>query len=93
MKRFIYIFCAMTLGFLLQLIVHAGIEFWYIGLLLSHFEVYGFGLSWEAWFMIHSIFTGILAVSGIVIGYYAGIRWWHIVYIERRHWAMRRCTQ
>ena len=93
MKRTFYIFCAMVLGFLLQLIIHASIESWYIGLLLSHFDMYGLGLSWEMWFVIHSVFTAVLGVSGIFLGYYAGIRWWHIVYVERRHWMMRRRTQ
>ncbi len=90
MKRNIYIFFAMILGVLLSTIVHAVVEAWYIGLLLGDFGTYGLGLSWESWFIIHHVATAVLLVFGVLLGYWFGVRWWQIVYIEHRHWLKKK---
>lgn len=99
-KRSFYIFCAMILGFLLQLFLHAAVEIWYLGLLLSNFQTYSFGFSWSTWFLIHHVLSVVLFFLGVWFGYRAGVRWWQIVYVERsassetsrdgRHWFLQR---
>lgn len=80
----------MVLGFLLQLLLHAAIEIWYIGLLLANFPRYSLGLSWEGWRIVHHVGTVVLFIGGIWGGYVLGVRWWQIVYIERKHWWLGR---
>jgi len=79
----------MLLGVLLTTILHALVESWYIGLLISDFGTYSLGLSWELWFTIHSIATAVLFVLGVWLGYWLGVRWWQMVYVEKRHWLFR----
>lgn len=88
-KRSFYIFCAMVLGFLLTLLVHATIEIWYIDLLVSDFSRYSLGLTWDTWRMIHNVLAVFLATLGIWFGYRLGVRWWQIVYVEKRHWFLK----
>ena len=90
MKRRIYIFFSIILGVLLFLILHAGIEIWYVGLLVSNFDRYSLGLSWDMWYTIHHVWAGFMSIIGAVFGYMFGVRWWRIVYIEKRHWYLKR---
>ena len=90
MKKQIYIFLTMVLGVLLTTILHGFIEIFYIGLLAENFDTYSFGLSWDAIYIAHYIFTAVLAVLGIVGGYYLGQKWWRIVYVEKRHWRFKK---
>ena len=80
LKRIIYIFTFALLGILLQFIVHGLLEIWYIGLLLTDFPRYGFGLSWDAWVFIHNVGTGILFVAGLGVGFWQGKYWWRRIY-------------
>ena len=88
MKKIIYIIAFTTLGILLQFLIHAGVEIWYIGLLLKDFPKYGFGLSWEQWFLIHTIGTVILFLAGTIFGLWQGRYWWQKIYVEHtlRRW-------
>ena len=84
MKRTIYILAFTFLGFLLQFLIHAWIEIWYTGLLASNFLVYGFGLSWSQWYLIHHILTTVLLIAGVGFGYFQGRYWWNQIYILKR---------
>jgi hypothetical protein len=83
MKKTIYIILFTFLGILLQFLVHAGIEIWYIGLLTGNFSRYGFGLSWSQWFIIHHIATVILFLLGTLFGFLQGKYWWQRIYEKR----------
>lgn len=85
MKKTVYIISFTALGMLLQFLLHAFVEMWYIGLLLRDFAAFGFGLSWDDWFMIHAILTAIFFIGGATIGFYAGKKWWQIIYVEQRY--------
>ncbi|MEK7576693.1 MAG: hypothetical protein AAB482_03275 [Patescibacteria group bacterium] len=89
-KRRFYLFCTIILGVLLLSIVHAIVEMWYINLLVSDFDMYGFRLSWSQWFLVHNVLSVALWIFGAWFGYWLGIRWWQIVYVERRHWLFRK---
>ena len=80
MKRRFYILCFIIVGFLLQLLVHALVEKWYISLLIKDFSTYGLGWSWDTWFSIHSVATVLLTIFGLVFGYWQGRYWWPRLY-------------
>lgn len=80
MKRIFYIFSFGFLGFLLQFLAHIFIERWYIGLLINDFAKYGFGMSWNSWFLIHHIGSVVFMIAGIFFGIGQGIYWWKILY-------------
>ncbi|MEK7151043.1 MAG: hypothetical protein AAB783_02490 [Patescibacteria group bacterium] len=90
LKRKFYLFCTSILGVLLATIIHALIEGWYITLLISDFDIYSLGLSWPEWFVVHNIVAGTFWFFGVLGGYWLGVRWWQIVYIEHRHWLRRK---
>lgn len=83
-KKYFYIISFAFFGFLLQFLVHGLIETWYIGLLLSDFPKYGFGLSWDRWFLIHHILTVILLIAGVVSGFFGGKFWWKKLYEDKK---------
>lgn len=80
MKRKIYVGLFILLGLLLQFIVHSAIEVAYISLLIKNFDVYGFGLSWNAWFLIHHLFSTLLIIGGLLFGWQQGEYWYQRVY-------------
>ncbi len=89
MKKPVYILAFSFLGVLVQFLVHAGIEVWYIGLLLKDFPRYGLGLTWEQWMMIHSIGSVLLFIAGAWLGFRQGQYWWRKIYVEHalRRWV------
>jgi len=49
-KKILYIFLFILFGLLAQFLLHAVIEIAYIKLLLTNYEVFGFGLLFSTWF-------------------------------------------
>ena len=90
MKRNFYIFFCIVFGILLTTLIHGLIEIWYINLLLTDFATYGFGWSWNTWFMIHNIGATLLWLGGAWIGWKLGPYWWDIVYIKKKHWFRKK---
>lgn len=56
-------------GVAIQQLVHHLAERWYIDRLIEDFERYGFGWSWDTWFLIHHVMSLVLLVIGIWLGY------------------------
>lgn len=84
MKKTLYISAFTFLGILLQQLVHNVVEIWYIGLLIEDFDKYGFGWSWNAWFLIHHIGSVVLFLTGAFLGYKQGKYWWKRLYSRSR---------
>jgi hypothetical protein len=84
MKKKIYITTFVFLGTLLQFLIHALIEIWYIGLLTSGFQKYSLGFSWAQWFIIHHIGSVILLILGIGFGFWAGNFFWRKIYESKQ---------
>ena len=80
MKRCFYILLFVIFGVVLQFIVHAIIEIWYIGLLSRDFERYGLGLTWDQWVRIHHASAVILFLAGLGFGFWQGRFWWKKLY-------------
>lgn len=84
MKRAFYIACFVLLGILLQFLVHVLIETGVIALLLKDFGRYGLGLSWRQWYAIHHVLSIVLLALGAWWGYASGVKYWRIIYVEKR---------
>lgn len=80
MKKLVYIVAFAGLGFLVQLLVHVGVEMLVIYLLTKDFATYGLGLSWDTWFMIHAAGGTLLALIGVIVGVQQGFYWYRRVY-------------
>ena len=80
MRKAAYIFSFVILGILVQFLIHALVEIWYVGLLLRDFPRYGLGLSWNAWLLMHHIGTVILSIAGAAAGFWQGKYWWRKKY-------------
>jgi hypothetical protein len=79
-KRYIYIGLCVFLGVLLTTILHGVGEQAYIALLLSDWDRYAFGLSFETLLQIHHVLSFLLLGIGVIGGYLLGVRWWRAVY-------------
>ncbi len=62
--------------------LHAVLEILVIKLMLSDFEKYSLGLSWNSWMMIHTVGVGALIVGFSVWGNIMGKRCWKYLYID-----------
>ncbi len=84
MKKNIYIFLWIILGFLLSMLAHAWAEIWYINNLLSHgsapvdFSTFGHYCALPFWVQYS------LLLVGLIGGFLAGKFFWRVVYIERK---------
>lgn len=72
------------LGFLVGFLAHAIPELLYIKLLLSDFETYSVGFSWQTLLAIHHVLAFVLFFGGGLLGYREGVYWWRVIYIEHR---------
>lgn len=83
-KKYIYIISFTVLGILVSFILHAAIEIPLLKLFQKDFIKYGFGLSWDIWYAIHSIGTIILFIAGAILGIWGGVHWWRVIYVEKK---------
>ena len=83
MKKTIYIILFTFLGILVQFVIHALIEVWYINLLIRDFPKYSLGFTWYQWFTIHHVGSIILFVAGALIGFWQGRFWWRRIYEKK----------
>jgi len=89
-KKTIYIMLVMLLWLLLAEIAHWLIEIHFVNVLLSDGLVprrYVF-LGTHCFLPPYLQFS--LLIVGLIVGYFTGQAWWRIVYVERRHWRMKK---
>lgn len=84
MKKIFYIISFTFLGLLLQILVHAGIEKGYIGLLVGDYDKYSFGLSWDQLVLVHHVASIVLVIIGILFGFWQGKYWWKRLYENKK---------
>lgn len=75
MKRIFYISCFTLLGILVQFLAHALLEIWY----LNRYTPF------DGWYTFHSVASAILFIAGAASGYWAGVHFWRVIYIEKRY--------
>lgn len=83
-KRCFYLSLFILLGLILQGLIHAGLEIWYLNLLMDNFDSYGLGLSWRTWVLIHHAVTILLLLLGIGFGWWQGKFWWKRIYQKNK---------
>jgi len=83
MKKNIYIALFTLLGVLVGFLIHAIIEIPAIFLLVSDFEKWNLGLSWESWIFVHNVWAILLFLIGVTFGYKQGKHWWKVIYIDK----------
>jgi hypothetical protein len=89
-KKTIYILLTMFLGLLLAEIVHWLLEIWLVNAMLSHGQTpVQYVFLGTHCFLPPYLQFGLLAL-GFFGGYFLGQAWWRIVYVEHRHWRMRK---
>jgi hypothetical protein len=86
-KRRIYIFFSIILGILLGGIANALVEKAYINNMLAKGMVPV--STWNHNCFLPLVMSVALLSVGAVLGYVLGVRWWQLVYVEKRHWRMK----
>ena len=85
MKKVFYISMCALLGVLVGFIAHALLEIPIIYLMVSDFDKYSFGLTWDQLMMVHWIYTATLLFIGLIAGLKLGFKWWQYIYVERKY--------
>ena len=80
----VYILTTILFALLISTLIHGFVEKFYIDLLLNDFDTWSFGMTWNTLNKVHTIFTSLMLLAGVIVGYVLGKRWWRIVYIERK---------
>lgn len=90
LKKTTYVFLTIVLTTMLTFFVHAFLEKRLINELLSQGLLpetdYFFGLPCY----LPSITSIGLLSSGVIAGIWLGLKWWKIVYVEKRHWRFKK---
>jgi len=82
LKKIVYITLFTIFGITLQFLAHALVEIVYIKLLLTQYDIFGLDLPFSTWFTIHTVFTVIFFIVGVVAGFSQGKYWWKRLYEE-----------
>ena len=85
MKERIYIATFTFLGALSGLLLQGGLEMWALGLVALDYERFAEVFWWQNWEVIRSVGIVTLPAIGLVLGYFAGKRYWNILYVEERY--------
>jgi hypothetical protein len=87
LKKGVYVILTMGLGKLLGLIAYGLITLKFIkilvrrGLPVEYDHIY-----WFIYSPVPAYLFWVLVFSGVIGGFFLGLRWWQIVYVEKRHW-------
>ena len=96
MKRIVYILLSMFLGLLLSFFAHVALEMPALSYLVEGGAHAGDApvLIWTRWQSVHEAGTVLIALAGLVGGWFLGRYWWRLVYVERRRfkWGRRSVT-
>lgn len=79
-KKYLYILLFILLGVLVNFLVHGLLEMFMIDLLVSDFDRFSLGLSWDSWLTVHAVGSFALLVGFTVWGFILGRRFWRRIY-------------
>lgn len=90
-KKIIYVLLAITLGKLLGFLAFELLTLKFIRIL----ERRGYPIGWEqifwfVWSPLPSYLYWTLIYAGVIGGFFVGLKWWQIVYVEHRHWRFKK---
>lgn len=81
-KKYTYIAGFILLGVIVNFLLHGLIELLVIDLLLTDFQRFSLGISWDGWFRIHVVGGTILFLACAGLGFQQGIHWWSVMYAD-----------
>lgn len=89
MKKYFYIGAFMFLGYLLSMLLHAGIEIPTLAFVTGEAGDHGNNMVWQNWRLIHGGVGMMLSAGGILLGLFLGRKFWQILYVEKRYGTPR----
>jgi hypothetical protein len=86
-KKIIYILLAITLGKLLGFVSFEILSLKFVKMLTRRGLPVEFSqVFWFVWSPLPAYLYWTLIYAGVIGGFFAGLRWWQIIYVEHRHW-------
>lgn len=85
MKRLVYITAFIFLGILVATLIHAGLEIPALYVMTEYPERFADTFLWQEWDAIHRTVSTLLWFAGLGIGWWCGVRFWQILYVEKRY--------
>ena len=87
LKKVIYILLTIALGKLLGFLAFELLTLEFAGMLGKRgLPVEYDQIFWFVWSPLPAYLYWSLIYAGVIGGFFAGLRWWQIVYVEKRHW-------
>lgn len=87
LKKVIYVILAIILGKLLGLVAYGLLSIKFIAMLtrrrlpVEYDHIYG-----PIYSPVPANLFWLFILTGVVTGFFVGLRWWKMVYVEHRHW-------
>ncbi len=86
-KKIIYVLLVIALGKLLGFIAFEILSLKFVKILTRRGLPVEFDhILWFVWSPLPAYLYWILVYAGAIGGFFLGLRWWQIVYVEKRHW-------
>lgn len=89
MKKYFYIGAFMFLGFLVSMLVHAGVEIPTLAIITHDPDRVAESYLWQHWWLFHDIGGKVLSFAFVVFGFILGRKFWQVLYVEKRYGAPR----
>lgn len=86
-KKVIYVLLVIGLGKLLGFLAFEALTLKFIRILMKRgLPVEFHQVFWFVWSPLPNYLYWVLIWSGAIGGFFVGLKWWQIVYVEKRHW-------
>jgi hypothetical protein len=86
-KKIIYVLLTILLGKLLGLLAYALLSMKFIKMLVKRgLPVEYDHIYWFIYSPLPAYLFYVLVITGAISGFFLGLRWWKMVYVEKRHW-------
>lgn len=90
-KKIVYFLFTILLGKLLGLIAFGLLSMKFIKMLLRRgLPVEYDHIYWFIYSPLPAYLFYVLVITGAISGFFLGLRWWRMVYVEHRHWSYRK---
>jgi hypothetical protein len=87
LKKIIYVLLVVTLGKLLGFLAFELLTMKFVRLLERRGLPVEFDqIFWFVWSPLPAYLYWVLIWTGVIGGFFLGLAWWRIVYVEHRHW-------
>jgi hypothetical protein len=87
LEKIVYVLLAMTLGKLLGFLAFELLSLKFIEILEKRGLPVEFDqIFWFVWSPLPAHLYWIFIYVGVIGGFFLGLEWWRIVYVEHRHW-------